>query len=80
MQHTPATMARFPTAKGRPGGRDCCMASRMDPKTRGEYLAVTIGLALGVVIGMFMDNAVMGIAIGLALGIAASFETGHKDE
>lgn len=80
MQHTPATVARFRTAKGRPGGRDCCVASRMDPKTRAEYRAVTIGVALGVVIGMFTDNVVMGIAVGLALGIAASFETGRKDE
>lgn len=70
---------RFATAKGRPGGRDYCVASRMDPKSRAEYLAVTLGVAIGVVIGMFMDNVVMGIAIGLALGIALSFETGRRN-
>jgi hypothetical protein len=40
-----------------------------------KHLSVGAGLAIGVIIGIAIDNLAMGIGIGLAIGIAMSFES-----
>ena len=52
------------------------------PIKKGQYLS--IGLALGVMVGVAMDNIPIGICIGVALGVAydanAKKEENKKDK
>ena len=58
------------------------MADKENKTSKGQYLS--IGLALGVMVGVAMDNIPIGICIGVALGVAydanAKKEENKKDK
>ena len=73
-RHRHLNLNRFePTVKRGCGAYGVAMSEKKpeEPKPGGQYMGagIALGMSLGIVFGLLMDNLAMGVAIGAGLGV-----------